>query len=136
MPHSGPPASKALRPGTIIVKRYRIEEVIGIGGYACVYRATDMDTGNERAMKELLYVDPGVSKQFRFEAELLISIKMPNIPEGYAVIEDRGRTFFVMEFVRGKDLEELLNDSLVQKGRALDEASVLRWMIEICEALR
>jgi hypothetical protein len=125
-----------LQPGTILAKRYRIEDVIGSGGYACVYRATDMDFGYERAIKEVLDADPGIRKQFRFEAELLINTQLPNIPHGYAVVEDRGRMFLVMEFVRGKDLEELLNDSLVHKGRALDEASVLRWMIDICSALQ
>jgi hypothetical protein len=40
-----------------------------------------------------------------------------------------------MEFIRGKDLEELLNDSLTQRGRPLDEAQTLRWMIDICDAL-
>jgi serine/threonine protein kinase len=125
-----------LQPGTILAKRYRIEEVIGSGGYACVYRATDMDFGYERAIKEVLDNDPGVRKQFRFEAELLINTQIPNIPHGYAIIEDRGRLFLIMEFVRGKDLEELLNDGLVHKGRPLDEASVLRWMIDICGALQ
>ena len=121
-------------PARYSAKRYRIEEVIGSGGYACVYRATDMDFGYERAVKEVLDTDPGVRKQFRFEAELLINTQLPNIPHGYAVVEDRGRMFLVMEFVRGKDLEELLNDSLVHKGRPLDEASALRWMIDICGA--
>ena len=135
MPQSAT-STATLQPGTILAKRYRIEEVIGSGGYACVYRATDMDFGYERAVKEVLDTDPGVRKQFRFEAELLINTQLPNIPHGYAVVEDRGRMFLVMEFVRGKDLEELLNDSLVHKGRPLDEASVLRWMIDICGALQ
>ena len=129
-------STATLQPGTILAKRYRIEEVIGSGGYACVYRAIDMDFGYERAIKEVLDTDPGVRKQFRFEAELLINTQLPNIPHGYAVVEDRGRMFLVMEFVRGKDLEELLNDNLVHKGRSLDEASVLRWMIDICGALQ
>jgi serine/threonine protein kinase len=129
-------SAATLQPGTILAKRYRIEDVIGSGGYACVYRATDMDFGYERAIKEVLDADPGIRKQFRFEAELLINTQLPNIPHGYSVVEDRGRMFLVMEFVRGKDLEELLNDSLVHKGRALDEASVLRWMIDICGALQ
>ncbi len=34
--------------------------------------------------------------------------------------------YLVMEYVRGKDLEERLNDSLVNQGRPLDEAQVLR----------
>lgn len=133
MPQSALPAT--LTPHTVIAKRYRIEELIGSGGYASVYRATDMTLGYERAIKEVTDTDPGVREQFQLEADLLIAAKHPNIPHGYYLIEDRGRMFLVMEYVHGKDLEELLNDSLTQRGRPLDEAQVLRWIIDICGAL-
>ena len=125
----------ALAPGTVLTRRYRINELIGSGGYACVYRATDMTFGYDRAIKEVSDPDKGVRDQFRLEAELLINSRHPNIPHGYHLIEDMGRLFLVMDFVEGKDLEELLNESLTQRGRPLDEAQVLRWAIEICSAL-
>lgn len=127
--------ANALTPGTLLGKRYRIEEMIGSGGYASVYRAIDQDFGYERAIKEVSDVDAPVRKQFQLEAELLINSKHPNIPHGYALIEDRGKLYLIMEYIRGKDLEELLNESLVQRGRPLDEATVIRWMIDICSAL-
>ncbi|MGZ3675012.1 MAG: protein kinase domain-containing protein [Ktedonobacterales bacterium] len=133
MPQSASPAT--LAPGTVLTKRYRIEALIGSGGYASVYRATDLTFGYERAIKEVSDPDQGVRTQFRLEAELLINSKHPNIPHGYHLIEDMGRLFLVMDYVRGKDLEELLNESLTQKGRPLDEAQVLRWAIDICGAL-
>lgn len=133
MPQSASPAT--LAPGTVLTKRYRIEALIGSGGYASVYRATDMTFGYERAIKEVSDPDQGVRTQFRLEAELLINSKHPNIPHGYHLVEDMGRLFLVMDYVRGKDLEELLNESLTQKGRPLDEAQVLRWAIDICGAL-
>ena len=130
-----PASSATLAPGTVLTKRYRIEALIGSGGYASVYRATDLTFGYERAIKEVSDPDQGVRTQFRLEAELLINSKHPNIPHGYHLIEDMGRLFLVMDYVRGKDLEELLNESLTQKGRPLDEAQVLRWAIDICGAL-
>lgn len=133
MPQSASPAT--LAPGTVLTKRYRIEALIGSGGYASVYRATDMTFGYERAIKEVSDPDQGVRTQFRLEAELLINSKHPNIPHGYHLVEDMGRLFLVMDYVRGKDLEELLNESLTQKGRPLEEAQVLRWAIDICGAL-
>ena len=125
----------ALAPGTVLTRRYRIVELIGSGGYACVYRATDLTFGYDRAIKEVSDPDRGVREQFRLEAELLINSRHPNIPHGYHIIEDMGRLFLVMDFVEGKDLEELLNESLTQRARPLDEAQVLRWAIEICSAL-
>jgi len=57
-------SSATLQPGTILAKRYRIEEVIGSGGYACVYRAIDMDFGYERAIKEVLDTAPACASSF------------------------------------------------------------------------
>ncbi|MGO8949880.1 MAG: serine/threonine protein kinase [Ktedonobacterales bacterium] len=133
MPQS--PSQTTLPAGTVISKRYRIERLIGTGGYASVYRATDLTLGYERAIKEVADPDPGVRTQFRLEAELLINSKHPNIPHGYHLIEDMGRLFLIMDYVHGKDLEELLNESLTQRQRALDEAQVLTWAMDICDAL-
>ncbi len=130
------PAQQSTLPaGTVLAKRYRLDQVIGSGGYASVYRATDLTLGYERAIKEVSDPDPGVRNQFRLEAELLINSKHPNIPHGYHLIEDRDRLYLIMDYVRGKDLEEWLNDSLTQKQRPLDEPQVLRWAIDICGAL-
>jgi hypothetical protein len=134
VPH---PASQAsLAPGMVLAKRYRIENLIGSGGYASVYRATDLTFGYERAIKEVTDADAGVRTQFRLESELLINSRHPNIPHGYHLIEDMGRMFLVMDYVRGQDLEELLNESLTKRQRPLDEAQVLEWAIEIAGALQ
>lgn len=124
-----------LPPGTVLSKRYKIEQVIGSGGYASVYRASDLTFGYTRAIKEVSDPDPGVRNQFRLESELLINSRHPNIPHGFHLIEDMNRLFLVMDYVQGKDLEELLNESLTQRGRPLDEAQVLTWAIDICDAL-
>lgn len=125
----------ALPPGAVLARRYRIDELIGSGGYANVYRATDMKLGYERAIKEVADGDKGVREQFRLEAELLINSKHPNIPAGYHVLEENSRLYVVMDYVRGPDLEELLNQSLTKRQRPLDEAEVLRWAVDICGAL-
>ncbi|HEX6819823.1 MAG TPA: serine/threonine-protein kinase, partial [Ktedonobacterales bacterium] len=130
-----PSTQSTLAPGTPLQRRYRIEQMIGSGGYATVYRARDMQSGEEYAIKEVVDPDPAVRKQFQIEAELLIHAPHQNIPQGYDYFDEKGRMYLVMEYVRGKDLEELLNDSLVHTGKALDEAQVLTWMIQICDAL-
>ncbi|HEV7129050.1 MAG TPA: protein kinase [Ktedonobacterales bacterium] len=124
-----------LAPGTILAQRYRIEQHIGSGGYANVYRAIDLNLRRERAIKEVFDSDKGVRDQFTVEASLLIQSTHPNIPRGYQLFEERGKLYLVMEFVRGRDLEDLLNESLVQRHRPLDEAQVLQWAIESCGAL-
>lgn len=129
------PAKSALAPGTIIRNTYRIEKLIGSGGYANVYHATELTFGYERAIKEVIDPDPGVRMQFQLEARLLIDTKHPNIPRGYYLIDDKGRMYLIMEYVHGKDLEEILNDSLKSRRQPLDEKQVLQWAIDVCDAL-
>lgn len=130
------PAKSALAPGTTIRNNYRIEELIGSGGYANVYRATELTFGYERAIKEVIDPDPGVRMQFQLEARLLIDTKHPNIPRGYYLLDDKGRMYLIMEYVHGKDLEEILNDSLKSRRQPLDEKQVLQWAIAVCDALK
>jgi serine/threonine-protein kinase len=131
-----PPSSIAQLPvGTMLAQRYRIERLIGSGGYANVYHGTDMKLGEDRAIKEVVDTDPGVRRQFQLEAGLLINSTHPNIPRGYQLLEEKGRLYLIMEFVRGRDLEDMLNESLVQRGRPMDEEQVLRLAMEICGAL-
>jgi tRNA A-37 threonylcarbamoyl transferase component Bud32 len=130
-----PSQADQLAPGSVLARRYRIEQLIGSGGYANVYRAIDLDHRRERAIKEVTDADAGVRRQFELEAGLLIHSSHPNIPRGFQLFEERGRLYLVMEFVRGRDLEDLLNESLTQRRRPLDEEQVLRLAIEVCGAL-
>ena len=130
-----PIQQETLARGTLLDGRYRIERVIGSGGYASVYKAIDTTYNVERAIKEVTDPDKGVRDQFRLEADLLINHVHPNIPRGYNVFVVKNRIYFVMDFVGGKDLEELLNESLTQQHRPLEEGRVLRWSIAICGAL-
>lgn len=130
-----PTQQETLARGVTLEGRYRIERVIGSGGYASVYKALDLTYNVERAIKEVTDPEKGAREQFRLEADLLINHNHPNIPRGYKVFDVGKRIYFVMDYVGGKDVEELLNESLTQQRRPLDEAHVLRWAIEICSAL-
>ena len=132
-----PSQADRLTPGTMLAGHFRIEQHIGSGGYANVYRAIDVEERRdpERAIKEVTDSDPGVRRQFQLEAGLLIKSAHPNIPRGYQLFEENGHLYLVMEFVRGRDLEDWLNESLQKRRRALDEDQVLRWAIEVCDAL-
>ncbi len=121
--------------GAVVAKRYRIGQLIGGGGHANVYRGADITLGFERAIKEVMDTDPGVRTQFRLEAELLINSDHPNIPRGYHILEENGRLYLVMDYINGRDLEDLLNESLTQRHAPLDERRVVGWAIAICGAL-
>ncbi|HKP75546.1 MAG TPA: hypothetical protein VJT67_08385 [Longimicrobiaceae bacterium] len=56
-----------LLAGKTLVKRYRIEEVIGLGGFAAVYRAEDLRLGRPVAVKVITLAppDPGTRDRLR-----------------------------------------------------------------------
>jgi hypothetical protein len=124
-----------LSPGMCLAGRFRIEALIGSGGYATVYHAIDLQLNVPRAVKEVSDPDAALREQFSLEAQLLITSNHPNIPRGYATFEENGRVYLVMDYVEGKDLEQLLSESLTQTGKPLDEAQALRWLLPICDVL-
>jgi serine/threonine protein kinase len=128
-------AMPTLAPGVILRGHYRVESLIGSGGYATVYKVLDLISHLTRAMKEVVDPDTAIREQFSLEAQLLMTSNHSNIPHGYDHFEENGRAYLVMDYIEGKDLEQLLTASLAQTGYPVDEAQALRWILPICEAL-
>ncbi|MEO7003772.1 MAG: serine/threonine-protein kinase [Ktedonobacterales bacterium] len=125
----------ALAPGTFLLHRYVIHGYIGGGGFGHIYRAQDVTLGHCRAIKEAFYRDPNTQRQFRLEAEFLLNTRHPNLVRGYAVFEQYGRLYLVMDYVDGRTLEDIAIEQIRRTGRPPDEAQVLDWMLPICDAL-
>ena len=70
----------SLQPNTILRGRYRIEGQLGKGGMGTVYLAFDQALNIRVAVKENLNLSPQSERQFRREAELLASLRHPNLP--------------------------------------------------------
>ncbi len=64
-------------------------------------------------------------------APLLFSLKHPHIPSFLLSFQERGNYYFVMEFVPGQSLDKMLEKN---KG-PLNEEDVIKWMMQVCEAL-
>lgn len=125
--------------GTILDRKFKIVAVLGIGGMGTVYKVEQVDRpGYFRAVKELL-LDANTTEEerksaierFNKEIDLLYSLKHPRIPSLILDFREGGRYYFVMEFVPGRSLEKILEDSRAP----LDEDTVIRWMMMVCEAL-
>ncbi|HVW27358.1 MAG TPA: protein kinase [Polyangiaceae bacterium] len=114
-----------LRPGDMVHK-YRIEETIGRGGHAHVYRALDTFFEHHVALK-VLHRPGGVTKDMlrrgQAEAKLLVRLRHPNIVEVVdASVTDRGHLFIVMELLTGRSFRDVLR----QFGKLeVDEALAL-----------
>ncbi len=138
-PHPPAPPGQAqppaLAPGTILLDRYLIQGYISGGGFGHIYKVLDNALGYRRALKEAFYQDPLTRYQFHLEAEFLLNTRHPNLLRGYAVFEQSGRLYLVMDYVDGHTLEEFAIDHIRRTVRPLPEARVLDWVLPVCGAL-
>ncbi|MCS6900434.1 MAG: protein kinase [Myxococcales bacterium] len=96
------------------IAKYDIQEELGHGGMATVYRARDRRLGRDVALKVIhrhLRDNGEVARRFVAEARAVAKLKHPNIVEIYDVSEeDAPERFLVAELVRGKSLRRLLSE--------------------------
>ncbi len=113
--------------------QYRLEEQIGQGGMATVYRAYDTRREEDVAIKVLSPTITGERrfvKRFRREAEIVKQrLKHPHIAPVIAYGETDGYVYIVMPFIKG----ETLSERLVRKG--LTEREANEYVGQICDAL-
>jgi serine/threonine protein kinase len=128
--------------GTVLRDRYKVVELVGHGGMGAVYRADDLRLeGRQCAVKEVI-PESGASpaaleqaqEQFRREASTLARLDHPNLPKVSDFFSDDGRDYLVMDFVPGRDLKQLMDESR-RRGQFLDEELVLAWAEQLCQAL-
>jgi len=125
----------ALRAGTIIEGKHRIDRLIGRGGMGVVAAATHIHLDERVALKFLLVKDEEVSGDFRarFEREARVCAKLRN--EHIARVHDVGIwqskvPFMVMEYLEGVDLRRLLRD-----GTKLPIEQAVEYVVQICDGL-
>lgn len=134
-----------LEPGIVLRNRYEISELVGQGGMGAVYRASDLRLeGRVCAVKEILpalatnaSTDTEIeqlSQQFRTEASTLARLDHPNLPKVSDYFTIQNREYLVMDFVEGRDLQEIVQDSQ-RLGTFLDENEVLTWMTQLLDAI-
>jgi serine/threonine-protein kinase len=95
----------------ILNNRYQLDERLGTGGMAVVYRARDLMLERPVAIKilrENFSKDPEFRERFRQEARAAANLSHPNIVTVHDFGLDSGRLFIVMENVPGTDLKSLL----------------------------
>jgi len=93
------------------IGHYRIVAELGRGGMGVVYKAHEESLNRFVAIKVLgehLTEDPTQIERFIREAQSAASLSHPNIVQIYAVSEEDGRHYFVMEYVSGRSLQQIL----------------------------
>lgn len=108
-------------------------ELLGAGGMGAVYKARQPEIDRFVAVKILskkLAADPEFVARFKREAKAMAKLDHPNIVTIYDFGERGGFYFFIMEFIDGGDLQQLL------AGGKLDPAAALELVPQICEAIQ
>jgi len=126
------PALSDFTPGRVIGK-YRIERVIGEGAMGFVVEATNLDLDERVALKfmrESSLAGEEALERFAREARAAAKLKSEHVARVYDVGSFNGAPFIVMEYLEGRDLEQLI----AQSG-PLPIWSAVLYMIQACEAL-
>lgn len=111
---------------------YRIDALVARSGMASIYRATDLDTGRQVAIKlphPEMESDPVLFDRFYREQDIGTKLDHPGVMKVLAN-GDRSRLYMVMEWVNGRLLREILNEE-----KKLPPERAVAITLGICDAL-
>jgi serine/threonine-protein kinase len=112
--------------------KFEIKRVLGNGAMGEVYLGVDPSIGREVAIKTILpaAAQGGDAKErFAREARAAGVLNHPNLVTIYEFGEDQGVLYIAMEFVKGHDLEELLQEQSITRSEALEI------LAQVCDGL-
>lgn len=131
--------------------KYRIEKVLGQGGFGITYLATQTNLNRKVAIKEFFMNDlcsrneltnqvrytssnktfvDNFKKKFSKEARTISALNHPNIIRIYDNFEENGTAYYAMEYIDGASINDILNE----KGK-LQENVALQYIREVANAL-
>jgi eukaryotic-like serine/threonine-protein kinase len=115
------------------IEGYEITERIGVGGMGSVWRAVQLSTHRDVALKVLgvgAFSSPNAQARFEREVELTARLEHPNIARVYDSGLGHGLYYYAMELIEGEDL------SLHVGRKKLGRREILRLMQRVCEAVQ
>ncbi|HEY1013664.1 MAG TPA: protein kinase [Herpetosiphonaceae bacterium] len=117
--------------GTVLQGRYRVEQVLGVGGYGAVYLAQHLLLEHPIALKALFDTTEEAQRQFRREAQLLVKLRHPGLATvSDSFIEADGIQYLAMEYVEGPSLVHY-----VDQGGPAPAPLVADWARQLLDVL-
>ena len=120
--------------------RYRLGTTLGSGGFSAVYRAHDLQSGREVAIKQIRLAGLSVQETieatdtFNRELSLLAMLRHPQVPQLYDQFRDREHWYLALEYLEGTTLETYLETRAAQ-GQPLQVDEVLAMGLQLCRVL-
>ena len=118
----------------VVRPRYELRALLGYGGMAGVFAADEPRLGRSVALKVMspaLMMDPQLVERFAQEARTIALLNHPNIITIYEVDEREDLHWFVMAFVAGRTLADVMTDA----SAPLAIEVVRAWLYQVCDAL-
>jgi len=124
-----------LKPGDVLANKFRIEQVLGIGGMGIVASAWHLELRTRVALKVLLpsaLVDEDAMERFAREASTVSRMRGEHVVRVMDVgkLPDGGPPYIVMEHLEGEDLQTLL-----ERRGALEVTEAVGYLLEVCEGI-
>jgi serine/threonine protein kinase len=125
---------------TLLHNRYQLGAILGSGGFSAVFRARDLQTGREVAIKQITL--RGLSAEetieatdtFNREVSLLSALRHPQVPRIYDHFSDREHWYLVLEYLEGATLETYLATRAAQ-GNPIQVDEALEMGLQLCQVL-
>ncbi len=120
--------------GTILNARYRVERVLGSGGFGHVYLAVDLQTNQQFAIKEYLVSGSSGQAQLQHEASVLSHLHHPNLPAFREAFSERGHYYVVLSYIEGNDLTDIIRVAR-QINDTISLSRIMNWLLSVCDAV-
>lgn len=121
--------------GKTIQNRYFVQEFIGRGGMAEVYKVWDKQRMTLLAMKVLLEdlaLDRVFVRRFKREANTLERLQHPNIVRFFGFEKENHLAFLLMDYIEGQSLKRFIHDA---NGKAMPYSQIRKVTRSVCGAL-
>ena len=138
---STPPNGARLKLGHVLQDRYRLDTMLGKGGFGAVYLAEDIKLTRRCVVKRMRTrgrspEEIRISRlNFEREAKLLAELNdpgHPNIPEIYDYFSDEtGNNYLVMKFIEGRNLRFVIDHG----EETIPWREAIRYAIDVCDGL-
>lgn len=128
-----------LEIGSVVDEKYKILNKIGQGGMSVVYLALNERANKTWAIKEVrkdgVQDFTAVKQGLIVETNILKSLSHKYLPSIIDVIDDEDTFIIVMDYIEGKSLNKVLQESLERDNLPIGVKDVISWGIQLCDVL-
>ncbi|MED0738444.1 serine/threonine-protein kinase [Aneurinibacillus thermoaerophilus] len=121
--------------GAVIKGNYEIIHVLGMGSYGISYIVFDHKAKEKRVLKQMRpsrLNSPKGKTLYEYEINMLAALRHPRMPRLFDSFEENGQLYYVMNYIQGKTLEDLL----FEENRKFGEREAWEIILELLALIK